>query len=188
MGAFRREILEEVGGYDEELTCNEDDELNYRIRAAGYAIILSPNIESYTPPRSLGRLWQSQFYPYGYWKVRVLEKHPGSLQPRHLAPAALIAVLSLSALCSIGTRRKRYLAPVGLYVGSTLAAAGWISRSRPSLTPVVGIALAFMHLGYGTGFLHALLRSSVRSRVSVRAALHANRGRSGTLRWTDRGH
>jgi glycosyltransferase involved in cell wall biosynthesis len=158
MGAFRREVLEELGGYDEDMVCNEDDELNFRIREAGYGVLLSPNIVSlYTPAQSWGRLWRKQFYLYGYWRVRVATKHPGSLQPRQLAPPALVALLAYSMARLMRTRRVVWLLPVGLYGGAVLAASSWIARPRFRSTPLVATALAFMHLGYGAGFWRALL-------------------------------
>jgi hypothetical protein len=164
MGAFRSEVLDEVGAYDGELARNQDDELNYRIRAAGYGVLLSPQLVSiYSPPRSLKTLWRRQFYPYGYWKVRVLEKHPRSLQPRHLAPPALVLLLAISVTAAVARRKKVYLAPLGIYCAATFTAAGWASRSRLPLTPLVATVFVFMHLGYGIGFIHALARSRLRA-------------------------
>ena len=44
-GAFRREVFEKYGLYDERLTRNQDNEMNYRIRANGGKIYLSNDIE-----------------------------------------------------------------------------------------------------------------------------------------------
>lgn len=159
MGAFRRDVLSEVGGYDEELVRNQDDELNYRIRAAGYGILLSPRIVSrYTPPGSLLTLWKSQFYQYGFWKVRVIQKHPRSLQPRHLAPALLVAGLSASGASSALFRKRQLLAPAVLYALAVITAASWTARRTPRLTPVLSIVFPCMHLGYGAGFVAGLFR------------------------------
>ena len=43
-GAYRREVLEKVGGFDEQLGRTEDNEFHYRIRKAGYKICYSPGI------------------------------------------------------------------------------------------------------------------------------------------------
>jgi hypothetical protein len=98
LGCFRRSIFERVGLFDEGLVRNQDDELNDRIVAAGGRIWLSPHIRStYVGRSSFRALWR-QYYQYGYWKVRVLRRHPGARRLRHLAPAALVASLSSSAL------------------------------------------------------------------------------------------
>ena len=76
MGAWRREVFDKVGGFDEELVRNQDDEFNYRLRASGGKILLSPTINSRYYNRSTVRSLWRQYYQYGYWKVRVLQKHP----------------------------------------------------------------------------------------------------------------
>ena len=97
LGCFRRAIFERVGLFDESLVRNQDDELNDRIVAAGGRIWLDPRIRStYHNRGSLRALWR-QYYQYGYWKVRVLRRHPHARRPRHLAPAALVAGLAGTA-------------------------------------------------------------------------------------------
>ena len=46
-GAYKREIFELIGGYDEELIKNQDDEFNFRMNQKGYKIWLDPDIKSY---------------------------------------------------------------------------------------------------------------------------------------------
>lgn len=157
LGAFRREVLEELGGYDEELTRNQDDELNYRIRAAGYGILLSPTIVStYTPRSSLRALWR-QYYQYGFWKVRVIEKRPGSAQLRHLTPVSLVLGLLGSVLGFALFHRRKLLLPWGLYAAGAAAAAVLTSRGSARRTALLFAVFPSLHLGYGFGFLHAAL-------------------------------
>ena len=44
MGAWRREVFERIGCFDEEMVRNQDDEFNYRLRSHGGKILLSPTI------------------------------------------------------------------------------------------------------------------------------------------------
>ncbi len=43
-GAHRREIFSDIGGYDEEMICNQDDEFNHRALQAGKKIWMDPSI------------------------------------------------------------------------------------------------------------------------------------------------
>lgn len=159
LGAFRRKVLEEVGLYDEELTRNQDDELNYRIREAGYGILLSPSIvSSYTPRSSLRALWR-QYYQYGFWKVRVIEKHPGSVQPRHLAPASLVAGLTVSVAAFLLFRRRRLLLPWAAYLSGVAGASAMNADGSVRRALLLGAVFSCLHLGYGAGFLLAGMRS-----------------------------
>jgi hypothetical protein len=174
LGCFRRSIFERVGLFDEGLVRNQDDELNDRIVAAGGRVWLSPHIRStYLGRGSFRALWW-QYYQYGYWKVRVLRRHPGARRPRHLAPAALVASLSSSALFALtprlltsvravprpGRRRARPVSVLawGLYgAASLLAAMSVAARAGWRYLPGVLIAFWCLHTGYGTGFLAGLL-------------------------------
>src|SRR5262249_447686 len=42
LGAWRREVFERIGLFDEELVRDQDDEFNYRLRAAGGRVLLTP--------------------------------------------------------------------------------------------------------------------------------------------------
>jgi glycosyltransferase involved in cell wall biosynthesis len=158
LGAFRREVLEDVGRYDEELIRNQDDELNYRIRAAGYGILLSPAIVSaYTPRSSLRALWR-QYYHYGFWKVLVIEKHPASAQPRHLAPASLVLGLVCSAIAFALFRRRWMLLPWAAYSAGIAAASTLNARGSAQRALLLVAVYPCLHLSYGAGFLRAALR------------------------------
>jgi GT2 family glycosyltransferase len=157
LGAFRREVLDELGGYDEDLTRNQDDELNYRIRAAGHRILLSPAIVStYTPRESLPALWR-QYHGFGFWKVRVMEAHPGSIGLRHLAPPALVLGLAGSLSLLLLTRRKLFAIPLAVY--ALFIGAGTLREARQHDRAVALLPAVFptIHIAYGVGFVTGAL-------------------------------
>ena len=98
MGAWHRRVFEQIGLFDEELARDQDDEFNYRLRAAGGRILLSPKIRSeYSVRSSPSALWR-QYFQYGFWKVRVLQKHPRQMSLRQFVPPAFVASLLISVL------------------------------------------------------------------------------------------
>jgi glycosyltransferase involved in cell wall biosynthesis len=161
LGAYRREVFERIGGFDEELVRNQDDELNYRLRAAGGRILLSPAIKSrYYGRGRLSDLFR-QYYQYGFWKVRVAQKHRRALLPRHYAPAAFVLTKALLWLAAPFDRRMRRLAGaattiylVAAAVFAFRASAGHGHRYAPA---ILG-AFFCLHFGYGVGFLAGLLK------------------------------
>jgi glycosyltransferase involved in cell wall biosynthesis len=159
-GAYRREVFERIGGFDEELVRNQDDEFNYRLAHAGGKILLDPSIHSlYYNRSSLAGLWR-QYYQYGYWKVRVMQKHPGQMRLRHFAPPAFaLFLLSGLLVMPFSTARSVWLAVVAAYSLINLVAAAKIS-SRSGWRYFVLLPLVFvtLHLSYGLGFLVGLLR------------------------------
>ena len=159
--AYTRAIVEKAGGYDTELVRNQDDEYNYRLRKMGARILLAADVRSrYYSRSSLKSLWR-QYRQYGYWKVRVLQKHPFQMSARQFIPPVFVGALAGSAAAAVTTDRGWILfaAVVTSYLAANLTAAISVLRrrrlSRPWMLPV---AFATLHLAYGTGFLHGLLR------------------------------
>lgn len=153
LGAFRREALVAVGGFDESLERNQDYELNWRLRQAGGVVWFDPELAvEYRPRNSPGRLWR-QYFEYGYWKRLVLRRHPGSLRWRQLAPPALVVALATSAAVAPLSWRPAAVLP-GVYLFST-AGAGLadLMRRRDGAALLEPLALWTMHLAWGTGFI-----------------------------------
>jgi GT2 family glycosyltransferase len=96
-GAYKRQAMEGCGLLDEEMERNQDDEYNYRLRDKGGRIFAAPDIcLKYHSRASLRSLWR-QYYLYGYWKVRVFQKHPRQMRLRHYVPLAFVSALLSSA-------------------------------------------------------------------------------------------
>jgi succinoglycan biosynthesis protein ExoA len=165
MGAWPRAVFERIGLFDEEQVRNQDDEFNYRLREHGGKILLTPRIQSRyynrTTPRSLWR----QYFQYGYWKVRVMQKHPRQMRLRHFVPAFFVATLMLALLLApVSATWARVLKLTALsYSGATLVATLIIAFGQPLLEAVlVPAAFATLHISYGLGFLMGLVRFATR--------------------------
>ena len=91
----------EIGGYDESLHTNEDYELNTRIRNAGGKLWLDPNIKVQYYARPTLRQLAAQYWRYGYWKVVMLRRYPGSLRWRQALPPLFVLGLVVLLLASI---------------------------------------------------------------------------------------
>jgi succinoglycan biosynthesis protein ExoA len=158
--AYPRPVLDRVGPFDEELVRNQDDEYNFRVRRAGGRLLLAPDIRSrYFSRASLGSLWR-QYLQYGYWKVRVMQKHPRQMRARHFVPGALVAGVGLAWLLLAAGRSGVWLpaAVSGAYALANLACSlAAARRDRRTLWVLPG-AFAAMHFAYGLGFLWGMLR------------------------------
>lgn len=159
--AYQRRVFEEVGLYDEELVRNQDDEFNARIRKAGGRLLLSPLLESkYFSRSTLRSLWR-QYFQYGVWKVRVLQKHPRQMSVRHFLPAAFVIVLLLLAAVAPFHAAGVWglVALLGTYAAACATAAVAIgSRTRMRHALLLPFAFIALHFGYGIGFLVGLWR------------------------------
>lgn len=160
--AYPRRLLERAGPFDEELVRNQDDEYSYRLRKLGVRIKLAPDITStYYSRSSLWRLCK-QYFQYGYWKVRVMQKHSRQMRPRQFAPPAFVATLALllvllplfplPALVLLTAVAGTYLVANAVASVLTARGGGW------EALPYLPAAFACLHVSYGAGFLVGLAK------------------------------
>lgn len=146
LGAYRRDVVREVGGYATDVGVNEDSELAHRMSAHG-GIWFDPAIRSVYEPRSSLRALARQFYRYGRSRAATAKRHPGSVKPRQLvAPALLVAIVVLP--------RRRWT--LGAYAAGVIAATAIDGGPGPTRRAVYLLALPIMHLCWGVGFLVGL--------------------------------
>jgi succinoglycan biosynthesis protein ExoA len=158
-GAWPRQLLVEVGGFDEELVRNQDDELAFRIVQRGGVVWLDPRIRSeYHSRSSLPALW-TQYFQYGSYKVRVAQKRGGVASLRHVVPAGFIGAVALSVLVGIVRRQFRWpLALLGFYSAVVGISARQVARRSDTDPVAVAAAMATLHTSYGLGSWHGLWR------------------------------
>jgi glycosyltransferase involved in cell wall biosynthesis len=172
LGCWPRQLFDWVGLFDEGLVRNQDDEFNLRLTRAGGSIWQSPSIRSWYRPRGSLTALVRQYLQYGYWKVRVIQKHKLPASPRHLIPACLVLLLfsllvmapwwSLAAWSLIGL--------LGMYTVSNLVASlVTAARQEWRLLPLLPLVFAGYHFAYGCGFLGGVWDFVVRRREPRRA-------------------
>jgi glycosyltransferase involved in cell wall biosynthesis len=165
LGAFRRDVLERLGGYDEHFTRAQDWELNYRIRQAGETVWFTPDLVVTYRPRSSLRALAGQFFRTGQWRREVVRRYPDTANLRYLTAPVVTTAVGVGALAGlVGTLGgPRWLAlgsiaPAGYAAGVVMAGLvegrGLPWRVRAWLPAV----LATMHLTWGAGFLYGRLR------------------------------
>ena len=191
LGVYRREAIEQVGGYDETMLIAEDWELNYRIRAAGGLIWFTPDLKvTYRPRASLGALAKQQFR-YGRWRRVVARRYPETVNRRYLAPPVATALnaagLALGAAGLIGTLAGAaapvpyltlgFVIPAAYLAGVTAVAARFAADQPAGVRARVPLVLAAMHTSWGAGFLTSPRRLVRRPDVPVGLRHKARRAR-----------
>ena len=161
-GAFRRSLIARIGGFDESLLTNEDYEFNTRIRESGGTVWLDPAIRSVYFARPTLQALIKQYWRYGYWKAQMLRRYPHTLRWRQALPPLFVLGLVILGLLSLLWWPARVLLAlqVSLYALALLAAGFHAALKRRFAPLVVGLplAIAAMHLSWGSGLLWGLLR------------------------------
>jgi succinoglycan biosynthesis protein ExoA len=159
LGCWSKVLFSRIGFFDEELVRNQDDEHNLRLTRAGGKIWQSPRIRSrYRPRGSLAPLFR-QYMQYGYWKVRVIQKHKLPASFRHVVPGTFLATLILLAAAAPFSKIALWssMGLVAPYVVLILAASAFSAcRAGISLLPVLPAVFCCYHFGYGYGFLRGM--------------------------------
>lgn len=158
-GAFRKEVFDKWGGYDERLTRNQDNEMNYRIRKNGGKIYLSDEIQfSYYCRDSIKGI-ADMAQKNGMWNIITMKLCPGSMGVRHFVPLAFL--ISLIDLLAISLFNTNFLYLLGfeliLYFGldsyySFTASQKWIQRL------LLVVLFPIFHITYGFGSIKGILK------------------------------
>jgi glycosyltransferase involved in cell wall biosynthesis len=156
-GAYRREVFDKIGMFDETLVRNQDYEFNHRLVSNGGKIYLTPDIKSYYYAReSIPKLFK-QYYSYGCWKAKVVKKHGSAFRFRYQIPPLFILTLLITGLAGIRFPIARYVFlgvleayALVLILVSLRTAIG--SRLRYLVT--LPFAFLSLHFGFGLGFIY----------------------------------
>lgn len=156
LGCWPRTVFDRIGLFDEELVRNQDDEFNLRLIRSGGKIWQSPAIKSWYIPRgSLSALFR-QYMQYGYWKVRVIQKHRLPASVRHLIPGCFVLSFILLFVASFKSSlaSQSWIALASAYSACNITASCLTAaRHGWKLLPVLPAVFACYHFAYGYGFL-----------------------------------
>lgn len=158
--AYRREVFDRVGSFDEALVRNQDIEFNHRLRKQGGKILLTPDVRSYYYARaSLRGLWQQSF-ANGFWNVRTLRRTPDALSARHFVPLVFVVAVGSTLLLSPFFLLARLMLLLVLFSYLAIALGytvilGWRNGFMATLLPLV---FPTIHFSYGLGSLWGCLK------------------------------
>jgi succinoglycan biosynthesis protein ExoA len=156
---FDRRFFQELGGYDESFTHNEDAEYDRRSRTAGGMIWMSANPVWYFPRETIRGLAR-QYYRHGRGRARTLAIHNLRPAARQLLPPAIL-VINLAALLFSFARPGLLLIPLS-YVAACCSIGIWKAiRLREFCAAAAGLAAIVMHTSWGAGFIIQTLRDTV---------------------------
>ncbi|MCC7124224.1 MAG: glycosyltransferase family 2 protein [Acidobacteria bacterium] len=161
-GAYTREALAYAGRFDTELVRNQDDEYNYRLRRLGCRLLLASDVRAQYFSRGSLQSLARQYFQYGYWKVRVLQKHPRQMSLRQFVPPAF--VIALLALPFIPGGLRIWAALLATYIAAVMGASIVTARRlrEREAWSTLPIAFVILHIAYGAGFLTGLLKFALR--------------------------
>ena len=158
-GAYRREIFDRVGMFNEKLVRNQDNELNARIRKAGGKIYLTPALTThYHPVKNFVGLMKYAFKT-SQWHIYTLREYWQSMSARHLAPAMFLILLLLlfgASILSAIARTSLIIMLCAYILTGLYFALRRKTESKWDVALVQPLATLCFHVAYGTGTLFGL--------------------------------
>lgn len=163
---FRKQALIDVGGYDESLDRNQDNDMNERLRANGHRLYLTARTHAayYARPGILSLLVHA--YNTGKWNGKAMRGRRGGLYLHHFVPLAFVlAIIGALAFAVVCIRVKSsffsllslaFLIAIHLLMGVFAGIATAIRQRTASALLLPAVILPF-HLAYGTGTAVGLL-------------------------------
>ena len=158
--AYRREVIQKVGGFNENLGRTEDNEFHYRIRKAGYKLCCCPDIISYQHSRNNLKDMIRQKYSNGRWIGLTLSECPGCLSYFHFAPFAFVMMIILcSIIAALGFPILLYTLLIVYGMFDIVNAVGCFTmknlQPQFALLPII---FPILHVSYGVGTIVGLIQ------------------------------
>lgn len=156
-GCYRREVFERIGFFDEDLTRNQDNEFNERLKKAGGKIYLIPGLSiKYFARESYTKLFKMQ-YQYGYFGPLVDLKLKRPTRIRRYVPNIFVLSLIIPLLLVPLDNRFGLISAVslGLYIllSTFFSLYELYRRKNMLLFPFLTYAYLVSHIGYGIGYI-----------------------------------
>jgi succinoglycan biosynthesis protein ExoA len=166
LGVFRREVLDEVGLFDETIRRGEDWELNQRIKQAGHLVLFTPELEVTYWPRSSVDALRRQMYATGVWRGHIVREMRGT--PLRYLPPPLVTLVVATSLAGglsqlVGRGRRSpvlgfaHLGALGYLGGVGAVSVAKLGGDGLREWALNAMVLVTMHLCWGAGFLRGVV-------------------------------
>lgn len=158
--AYKREVFEKVGGFNEDLGRTEDNELHYRMRMAGYRFCCCPEIISFQHTRNSLRKMMKQKYGNGYWIGLTSGVCMKCLNYFHFIPFVFVMAIIFSLLLWLLGNPTLFAIIVAMYTMFNLVnTVGCLVLKKPNwMFLLLPFIFPLLHISYGIGTLVGLVK------------------------------
>ncbi|GAA0177436.1 succinoglycan biosynthesis glycosyltransferase ExoA [Clostridium sediminicola] len=168
-GAYKRDVLDDIGYFDEELVRGQDFELNFRLTENNYNILLSPNIRSkYYSRSSIKNLW-NQYFQYGFWKMKIISEYKKVPSIRHIIPTMFVL---FNVFGILGGMLNKYIFVLWLFIMSLyflmdIYFSFKLCKKNFKIFSLLILIFPILHVSYGIGFIIGFFAFSLNFRTLI---------------------
>ena len=152
---MRIAAFDAVGGYDETFSHNEDAELDYRLKKAGFGIWMTDKTRMvYYPRASVGTLFR-QYLGHGRGRAKNILKHGSMPNLRQMLPLLVVPVFIGAFLAVLNWAA---VIPFSLWAVACVGYGFWMAvGQRNPYGPLAALSAMVMHFAWSAGFWMELL-------------------------------
>jgi GT2 family glycosyltransferase len=161
MALYRKDAILSIGGFDESLPRNQDNDLHARMNKAGFRSYQNVDIRPiYICRETLGGLLR-QAWSNGYWNIRLARAGFSGLSLRHFIPALFVISLLLLLLATLIFEWGwvLLLTVLAAYMAAAVTAAIGTGLRRRLSWHILALPFWFLmlHISYGLASCASLL-------------------------------
>jgi GT2 family glycosyltransferase len=160
--SVKKNVFKEVGGFNETIYPNEENDFLNRLRLNGYKLIYNPLIFTYRSRAKSVFRFARQFFKYGRGRVKQTLKEPFYLNWIFFLPL----IFSIYLIILMLLPRNYFFIPAVLYGLGALVFAGISAVKERRITFVVILPLVYliMHISYSFGMFSGFLANALQLR------------------------
>jgi succinoglycan biosynthesis protein ExoA len=152
----KRQAVEAVGGWDEAFITSQDSDLSMRLQKAGHVLYRHPSPTVAMHKRSSLRQWWKMGHRYGFWRTKVLLKHPTRATWQEFLP---LLGLVMTAVLSLQAPQFGLWLPFLYFVALALAGVHQALKQRAlSCLWGVPLCLVMLHTSFTVGLADGVVR------------------------------
>ena len=166
LALYRREAVEQIGGYDNYFCTGQDCDVQMRLHKAGWPLWRSDVSGVHVQKRKSIVQWIRYGHRCGFWRTKMLKKYPSRASLLEFLP--WFGVLLTAALLWAGIAEWWY--PAAAYLGVIVLSGLMEAVAMRSISLVIGVPLMLfiLHTTFSIGLLEGLYREGnpARDRIS----------------------
>lgn len=161
--AFKKEVFNKIGYYDESLVRNQDDDFCFRLRLQGDKVYISPKVKSIYYVRDNLKTLFKQYYQYGFWRVELLAKHKLQIALRQQIPFLFFLIILILIIISVALKSPVIGAIIPIIYLTTLLGYTIVTFIKEKKLYVfwLPIVIFILHLSYAMGFAVSLMKKII---------------------------
>ena len=150
------EALKSVGGWDDRFITSQDSDLSMRLLANGWQLWRSDVSSVYMHKRSSLTNWWKMCHRYGFWRTKVILKHPKRMDLKELLP--IIGLVLTFILPQWWWAPTAYFATL-MFMGALYTPRNITSASKARSIMGIPLCLLILHTAFTIGLFDGLIRS-----------------------------